>query len=368
MAPQAHFVLADISGFTAYLAGVELEHANAILRDLLELLVARLAPPLTLAGVDGDAVFAYAPVERLARGETLVELVEAAYSGFRERLESIARRTTCTCRACRAVPQLDLKFMVHAGEYLPQRVDGREALLGLAVDVLRQRWLKVPVSAATGWRGYALFTADSLARLGVAPASLGGHRQAVAAGPAGDIVTYSLDLQARYAQRLAARRTFVSAEAADLVMVQDLPAEPAVVWQWLNDPARRSRWMTGRHWHGGARPGGRTDVGARNHCEHGVGTATETVLDWRPFDYYTVEITPQTSGLTVHLTYQLEPLAHGQGTRLHNHIRLQRPLPRFLARSLCRLAGQPLVRADLARLARLLAAEAAPATTASHAG
>ena len=32
-----YFFLADISGFTAHLVGVELEHAGDILKDLLEL-------------------------------------------------------------------------------------------------------------------------------------------------------------------------------------------------------------------------------------------------------------------------------------------------------------------------------------------
>jgi len=33
---HGYLVLADISGFTSYLAGVELEHASGILSDLLE--------------------------------------------------------------------------------------------------------------------------------------------------------------------------------------------------------------------------------------------------------------------------------------------------------------------------------------------
>jgi hypothetical protein len=72
------FLLADLSGFTAYLAGVELDHAQGVVRDLLEVVVARLAPPLSLAGLEGDGVFAYAPAAHLLRGETLLEVVESA--------------------------------------------------------------------------------------------------------------------------------------------------------------------------------------------------------------------------------------------------------------------------------------------------
>lgn len=49
-------VLADISGYTAYLAGVELEHSHDILADLLGMVTAGLCPPLGLAKLEGDAV------------------------------------------------------------------------------------------------------------------------------------------------------------------------------------------------------------------------------------------------------------------------------------------------------------------------
>jgi hypothetical protein len=87
--PVGHFVLADISGFTAYLAEVELAHARGVLRDLLELIVADLAPPLSLASVEGDAIFAYLPAARLTRGETLLEILEAAYRHYHGRPEPV---------------------------------------------------------------------------------------------------------------------------------------------------------------------------------------------------------------------------------------------------------------------------------------
>lgn len=364
MAPRpetGYLVLSDFTGFTAYLAGVELEHAQSVLRDLTERLVRGLAPPLTVAAMVGDGVLAYAPAQRVPRGETLLELVEAAYAGFREQVSSIARRTTCTCQACRALPELDLKFIVHCGEYVRQALtDGppQPELLGLDVDLVRQRWLKRPVGTVTGWRGFVVFTAAALKQMGLAPERLAAHRQVVAVGaaggPRGEVVTYSLDLGARFEARQAGRRAFVGAGEADAVVVHELAAPPAEVWAWLNDPARRTRWMRGRVWSSGARPAGRTDVGARNHCEHGLGTATELVLDWQPFDYFTVEVTPHPGNVTVVQTFRLEPLDGGQRTRVHSHSLMRRPLPRWLARPVCRLAVAPMLKADLARLARLV--------------
>ena len=64
---HGHLILADISGYTSYLAGVELTHAQDILAELLELIVQRFDPPLSIAKLEGDAVFAYAPQESLPR-------------------------------------------------------------------------------------------------------------------------------------------------------------------------------------------------------------------------------------------------------------------------------------------------------------
>ena len=45
---HGYLMLADISGYTSYLAGVELDHAHEILSDLLETIVGSLKPLLTI--------------------------------------------------------------------------------------------------------------------------------------------------------------------------------------------------------------------------------------------------------------------------------------------------------------------------------
>ena len=153
----------------------------------------------------------------------------------------------------------------------------------------------------------------------------------------------------------------VALQPADYRVVRtgSISAPPAVVWDWLNDPERRSRWTAGRTWHAGDRPAGRTGPGARNHCDHGLGAAIETVLDWQPFEHFTVEVAQRGGGPVVHETFVLEPLSDGARTRLRCLIRFQPPLPRWLGPILGRLGGGPLLKADLQRLARLIAAETA---------
>jgi hypothetical protein len=58
--PEAGFlVIADLTGYTAYLSQSEIEHAPAIAGDLLETIVDRLEPPFRLAKFEGDAAFLF---------------------------------------------------------------------------------------------------------------------------------------------------------------------------------------------------------------------------------------------------------------------------------------------------------------------
>ena len=349
-AEHGYLVLADISGYTAYLAGVELEHAHDVLADLLETVVGQLRPPLTLSKLEGDAVFAYATGAQLQRGETLLELIEAAYAQFRDRREAIRRGTTCQCNACLSIPSLDLKFIVHYGDYLLQDIAGIRELVGSDVN-LAHRLMKNHVAEATGWHAYALFTEAALAQLGVRPDGL--HEQTETYEHLNPVKTFSLDLRAGYEALVAARRVFIAPEAADLALVQDLPAPPAAVWDWINNPHKRVLWDELDDVVSVLRPGGRTAAGARNHCLHGKDVAVEDVLDWRPFDYFTVRIVKR--GVAVSRTCTFEPLPGG-GTRLATNFVVDWALPaalkRPLARNFLRLVGMPRTREHMARLVR----------------
>src|SRR6266481_1421545 len=117
----ACFLIADISGYTSYLAGVERDHAQDIIADLMDIVVRCLRPPFKLAKFEGDAAFLYAARDRLD-GSLLQDAIESAYFSFRKRLRNIEQASSCTCKACHAMAQLDLKFVVHHGEFIRQRM------------------------------------------------------------------------------------------------------------------------------------------------------------------------------------------------------------------------------------------------------
>jgi len=56
----AYFTIADISGYTSFLAQVELDHAQDIIADFMDTVVKGLRPPFRLAKFEGDAAFVYA--------------------------------------------------------------------------------------------------------------------------------------------------------------------------------------------------------------------------------------------------------------------------------------------------------------------
>jgi class 3 adenylate cyclase len=346
---HGYLILADISGYTSYLAGVELTHAQDVLAELLELLVEHFKPLLTVVKLEGDAVFAHAFETKIQRDEILLDLLESTYLAFRDRVVSIQRRTTCQCNACKNIPSLDLKFILHFGEYLLQNVSGSIEIVGSDVNLVH-RLLKNHVSDATGWKAYALFTEAGLKQMNVKLENL--HELVEHYEHLGEIKTYSLDLHARHKELIEARRVLISPEESDRILMRTIPAPPIVVWEWMNDIQKRLKWENYDDIRPLHRPGGRTGAGTRNHCAHGKNLVIETVLDWQPFVYYTTDYP-----MAVHSQY-LEPLP--DGTRLNIYFKLKMQLPRWLRRLLVQLMFKLFkTEQQFDTLVRLIAEEAA---------
>ena len=128
-AESACFVIADISGYTHFVSGVELDHAQDIIADIMDTLVRALRPPFRLAKFEGDAAFVYALADKVD-GSLLQDSIEQAYFAFRKRLRSIKQASTCECQACSRMQSLDVKFVVHHGQFIRQKMSGREELAG----------------------------------------------------------------------------------------------------------------------------------------------------------------------------------------------------------------------------------------------
>ena len=195
--PETGFlVLADLTGYTAYLSGSEIEHAPAIAGDLLETIVGRLEPPFRLVKFEGDAAFLFVEDGR-ADGSLLVDAIEAAYLAFRRRLRSIDQATTCDCNSCRLAPRLDLKVFVHHGAFVWSRIAGRDELAGSDV-IVAHRLLKGVGAAEAHANGFALFTAAAVDALGLDADALQLWAGAEEIEHLGRVETFTLDLEARW--------------------------------------------------------------------------------------------------------------------------------------------------------------------------
>ena len=195
-----YLVLADISGFTSFVAQTEIDHAHLALSFLLETIMEKLSSLLTIFQLEGDAVFAYAEESQLQEGKSLLGLIDQTYLAFREKALALYAGATCPCRACKALPTLDLKFMVHHGEFVIQQVAGVRHLLGTDVNLLH-RLSKNHVSESTGWRGYALFTNQGLEHMQTDKDAF--VQQTESYEHLGEVETYVRDMHVRYEEMKA---------------------------------------------------------------------------------------------------------------------------------------------------------------------
>ena len=325
---HGYLVIADISGYTAFVAKTELEHSHEILTELLELLIEKFQSLMTISKLEGDAVFAFAKDGVFARGETLIDFIESMYVAYRDKQLSMKRATTCTCNACRNIPSLDLKFFVHCGDFIQQKIASIRELVGSDVNLIH-RLTKNHVAETTGWRAYIMLTEQSCSRLNLNLEN--GHVQMEEYEHLGQIKTYNLDLHQRYKEITEPRHIVLEEKDADFVLRADFSTPPAVTWEWLQDPDKRNRWNGGHvTWSAGDRPQGRPGIGSSNHCAHGKSVSIEVMVDWHPFEYYTAH-SFENGKHTFTETMRFEALPDG-GTRVHDAMKMHMPIPQFVKR------------------------------------
>jgi hypothetical protein len=209
---QGYLIIADISGYTAYLTGTELAHAQDILSKLIQTILDIYRPPIELVELEGDAGYVYLPGSD-ASAQTLLDVIEGAYFAFARQRDSIAHVAPCVCAACRNVPLLDLKFVVHFGEFAVQRLAGRAKPIGPDV-ILVHRLLKNQIADVMGTHAYVFFTDAALQRAGLDAAVLGLRRHHEEYEHLGEVSGAVLDLVPRGEQERALRRVRLDAAAA----------------------------------------------------------------------------------------------------------------------------------------------------------
>lgn len=303
-------LLADITGYTQYMAETELLHAQDVVGDLLETIVGSVEPIFTLSKLEGDAAFAYAGRDTV-NPSMVMDTVESAYFSFQMRLRDIAHSTSCECNACVRIPSLDLKLFVHDGEYVVRRIARSEELTGSDV-ILVHRLAKGTAGHVVDNKGYAVYTKATLDTMAMDPIVLGFKPHTESFPDVGQVDVFVQDLGLRWAFEQERNREYVTSAESIYEYSFVTPAAPAVVWDYLTDPVKRPKWQLGVT-EVLSKTEGRRGVGTVNHCMHGPDVVIEHVADWRPFSYITLKY--QAGGVEGWAwTYQLDK--HEDGTRL----------------------------------------------------
>lgn len=135
-----------------------------MISSLLAGIAASIDPPLTLVKYEGDAVFAVSGDDSVPKGEAMIDCVRACYRAFSAGLGAAAAVWTCDCGACDRRDALDLKFVIHHGEFFVQALGSHVEVLGPDV-IIAHRLLKNSAGTVVGSRGYGLFTDSAAAAL-----------------------------------------------------------------------------------------------------------------------------------------------------------------------------------------------------------
>ena len=192
-AGERYLLLADISGYTGFMTGVEHEHgadfsagipaAYAVLGALLDSVVQGVEPDFSVVKLEGDAVFAAAPATRLdGHGQAVLDQLRAMYQAFLESRTHAIPANDHVCIACPAVAHLDLKVILHRGQVVRQAVGAGSDLLGPAVTVAH-RLLKNTIRDQIGYQPYLFVTDAAASGLGLAEVGLVHREEYSDAGP-----------------------------------------------------------------------------------------------------------------------------------------------------------------------------------------
>jgi hypothetical protein len=253
-------------------------------------------------------------------GSMLLDTIERCYFGFRRRRRDVRQATSCECNACAQIPDLDLKFVVHHGVAMHQKVAGREELLGSDV-IVAHRLLKNDVVEELGMKAYALISQACIEASDIEPAELGMVSHTESYDRIGEVLAWAHDLERRWLEEESRARVRVGPEDAYVAVSIPTSVPPQVAWDFLTKPGQRMSWqpwVTEVAIEGAT--GGRRGVGSSNHCMHGKDAVIEEILDWRPYDYvtdrtilatpdgplrvlHTIELEPTSTGTVIHMRF-----------------------------------------------------------------
>jgi hypothetical protein len=283
---EGFMLISDITGYTAFLHESELEHAQDSLRHLINLLIEQTIMPLKISRLEGDAVISYALQGSFLQGQTFVEIIETIYVKFRQALELMILNTNCTCKACRNLPNLDLKFFVHYGTFMLEPLANYTELVGNDVNVIH-RLTKNSVTETMDIKAYVLYSQAAVEALNIEEmtALMTAHTESYE--HIGEIEMFVQDMHPIWEQRRSELRTVVEPGESIASSKMVYPVPVVTMWDYVTKPEYKAILTKADSAAIENRKNGRIGVGSSYQCAHGDTISPQTIVDWQPFEQYT---------------------------------------------------------------------------------
>jgi uncharacterized protein YndB with AHSA1/START domain len=304
MTQKGYIVLLDLSGYTEFLTKSELDAVPGILQSLVGTLLEHVEPPLEVAELEGDAVFAYAPEGSFRRGQTLLEVIERLYCVFAAAREQMEHNAACDCSGCKRFPKLDLKVVAHYGSFVLSRMMPERPPKPVGPDVvLAHRLLKNRVVESTGFTSYAFITRACADSLGLDWLERHAKSHSETYDHVGEVQGYVHDMAPVWARDR--ENKLVSIEAGDAwIQIDTQIAAPAqVVWDALTAPEFKTLWRFADQV---TVTDGRAGKGTEYRCYRGQTVSVDKVVDWQPFRRLTLDC-EWPLGARLRMTTELAP-------------------------------------------------------------
>lgn len=290
MRQQGYLLVADIMGYAEFRDPEELAHAENTLRELFDTLIKQLKSPWEIHELGADPIFACLLDGDILQAQTLVEMVEDFYRSFAKKREQILQNTTCSCKACEQISTLSLKVIVHHGSFIVNEVAGVERLTGTDLLVTHSL-LRNQITEATGIETYAFFTEAAASAMSLGELVHGMRIHTETYEQLGQYGGFVHDLQVISKRTEEGRRNYVDLEKLYFKVDGDFPAPLAIVWDYLTEPERWRKRLRANYMELRRKSQGRVGVGCDQHCVHGKQLKIQTIVDWKPFDYITTDMT-----------------------------------------------------------------------------
>ena len=306
---RGFLVIADITGYTAFLSGSELEHAEDSLRSLISLIIEHTRLPLVISRLEGDAVISYANETSFYQGQTLVEMIESTYIAFKRAIELMVLNTSCTCNACRNIPNLDLKFFVHFGTYMLQKLPAYTELIGTDVNLVH-RLTKNTIQERLDLKAYVVYSQAALDALGNQEMGETMLAHAEEYTHIGTVELFVQDMHAVWERDKERSRILVEPDEAKLTVEYDFPISPVLMWEYVTRPEFKAILTLSNSANIDQKKDGRIGSGSTYLCAHGKSVSRQTIVDWQPFEQYSTQ-NAIAQGVYCYWTTRLAPTKTG---------------------------------------------------------